>query len=256
LKKLQIPKSKYSTGNIYRLFTQLKFIVQLSIFLPTCKGCGNQLVFEEEDLLCKNCREEIANIRYHDGWLNICQHCGRTLDHQHERCGDCILQPPPYRKHRSYSRYRELLRDLILMYKYKGIERLKHLFVDYYMELFAEKINEDFDYIVPVPPDRGRKREFSPILEIAKILSRRLEIPLSSRNLIKIKQTLPQAGLTRAQRITNLDGAFKLKHPEKINGKKLLLIDDVYTTGTTIKKCARLLTKQNADVAALTLARS
>lgn len=142
------------------------------------------------------------------------------------------------------------------MYKYKGIERLKRLFVDYYLELFAEKINEDFDYIVPVPPDRGRKREFSPILEISKILSRRLGIPLSARNLIKIKQTLPQAGLTRAQRITNLEGAFKLKHPEKIKGKKLLLIDDVYTTGTTINTCAQLLTKQNAGVTALTLARS
>jgi ComF family protein len=142
------------------------------------------------------------------------------------------------------------------MYKYKGIEKLKRLFVDYYIELFHEKINENFDYIVPVPPDRGRKRELNPILEISKILSRRLGIPLSSGNLVKVKQTLPQAGLTRAQRITNLDGAFKLKHPDKIKGKKLLLIDDVYTTGTTINKCAQLLFKQKADVVALTLARS
>ena len=242
--------------NIYRWFKQLKRIVQLSIFLSTCKGCGNQLVFEGEDILCKDCREQIANIRYHDGWFNICQHCGRTLDHQYERCGECILHPPPYRKHRSYSRYQDLLRNLILMYKYSGIEKLKYLFVDYYIELFNEKINEAFDYIVPVPPDRCRKREFSPILEISKILSRRLGITLSSGNLIKVKQTPPQARLTRAQRITNLDGAFKLKHPEKIKGKKLLLIDDVYTTGTTINKCAQLLLKQEADVIVLTLARS
>jgi competence protein ComFC len=249
---------KQGTKTIPRWYKQLKRIVQLSIFLPTCKGCGNHLVFEDEDILCEDCREKIANIRYHDSWLNTCQHCGRTLDHQYERCGECILQSPPYRKHRSYSRYQDLLRHLILIYKYRGIEKLKCLFVDYYIELFAEKINEDFDYIVPVPPDRGRKRkrEFNPILEIAKILSRRLEIPLSSGNLIKIKQTLPQAGLTRAQRITNLDGAFKLKHPGKIKGKKLLLIDDVYTTGTTINKCAQLLIKQKADVVALTLARS
>lgn len=242
--------------NIYRWFKQLKRIVQLSIFHSTCKGCGNQLVFEGEDLLCKDCQEEIANVRYHDCRLNMCQHCGRTLDHQYERCGNCILQPPPYRKHRSYSRYQNLLRDLILMYKYKGIETLKRLFVDYYIELFSEEINEDFDYIVPIPPDRGRQREFNPILEISKILSRRLGIALSSNNLIKVKQTLPQAGLTRAQRITNLDGAFKLKHPEEIKEKKLLLIDDVYTTGTTINKCAHLLLKQKADVVVLTLARS
>ncbi len=247
---------KMERWNIYRCYQQLKRIVQLSIFLSTCKGCGNQLVFEGEDLLCKDCQEEIANIRYHDQWLNTCQHCGRTLDHQYERCGDCILQPPPYRKHRSYSRYQDLLRNLILAYKYKDIEKLKLLFVDYYIELFQEKINEDFDYIVPVPPDRGRKREYSPILKISKILSRRLGIPLSSGNLVKVKQTLPQAGLTRAQRITNLDGAFKLKHPDNIKNKKLLLIDDVYTTGTTINKCTQLLLKQKADVVALTLARS
>ena len=244
--------------NTREWFKQLKCIVKLSIFLPTCKGCGNHLVFEDEDLLCKDCRAEIANIRYHDSWLNICEHCGRILEHQYERCGECILRPPPYRKHRSYSRYQDLLRHLILIYKYKGIEKLKHLLVDYYIELFKGKINEDFDYIVPVPPDRGRKRkrEFNPILEIAKILSRRLGIPLLTGNLIKIKQTLPQAGLTRAQRIINLDGAFKLKHPGKIKGKKILLIDDVYTTGTTINECAQLLIKQKADVVALTLARS
>jgi ComF family protein len=253
---LKTKRLKQGTKNIYRWYQQLKRIVQLSIFLSTCKGCGNQLVFEGEDLLCQDCQEQIANIRYHDSWLNMCQHCGRTLDHQYERCGNCILQPPPYRKHRSYSRYQELLRDLILMYKYKGIEKLKYLFVDFYIELFDEKINEAFDYIVPVPPDRGRKREFSPILEISKIFSRRVGIPLSSGNLIKVKQTPPQAGLTRAQRITNLDGAFKLKHPGEIKGKKLLLIDDVYTTGTTINKCAQLLLKQEADVVVLTLARS
>jgi ComF family protein len=242
--------------NIYWWFKELKRIVQLSIFLSTCKGCGNQLVFEDEDLLCKDCQQEIANIRYHDCWLNMCQYCGKTLYHQHERCGNCILQSPPYRKHRSYSRYQGLLRDLILKYKYKGIEILKRLFVDYYIELFAKEINEEFDYIVPVPPDRGRKREFNPILEISKILSRRLGIALSSGNLIKVKQTLPQARLTRAQRITNLDGAFKLKHPEEIKEKKILLIDDVYTTGTTIIKCGQLLLKQKADLVALTLARS
>jgi len=258
MSELKVPKSKYGIRSILGWLKQLKHIVQLSIFLPTCKGCGNHLVYEDEDLLCKDCRAEIANIRYHDSWLNICQHCGRILDHQYERCGECILQSPPYRKHRSYSRYQDLLRQLILIYKYKGIEKLKRLFADYYIRLFAEKIDENFDYIVPVPPDRGRnrKREFNPILEIAKILSRRLEIPLLSGNLVKIKQTLPQAELTRAQRIINLEGAFKLTHPGKIKRKKILLIDDVYTTGTTINKCAQLLVKQEADVVALTLARS
>lgn len=242
--------------NIYQWLNRLKRIIQLSIFLSTCKGCENYLVFEDEDILCRDCHEQIAAIRYHDRWLNKCQHCGRPMDHLYERCGNCILQPPPYRKHRSYSRYRAPFKNLILKYKYGGSEKLKYLFVDYYIELFNEEIHEPFDYIIPVPPDKGRKRKFSPIQEISKVLSQRLEIPLAPGNLIKVKKTLPQARLKRTQRLTNLDGAFKLKHPAKLKEKKLLLIDDVYTTGTTIKKCVQLLTQQNADVVVLTLARS
>lgn len=214
------------------------------------------MVYEDENLLCRDCHEQIANIRYHDRLLNICQHCGRTMDHLYERCGNCILQPPSYRKHCSYSRYLDLFKDLILMYKYANIEKLKYLFADCYIELFNEKINEPFDFIIPVPPDKGRKREYVPNLEIAKIISRRLGIPLSFNNLIKVKKTPAQTKLTRAQRLTNLDGAFKLMHPEKITGKKLLLIDDVFTTGTTMNKCSQVLIKQKADVVALTLARS
>jgi ComF family protein len=178
------------------------------------------------------------------------------MDNDYDRCGECILNPPPFRKHVSYSRYQGLLKDLILLYKYSGVEKLKNLFVDYYIELVNDVINEDFDCIVPVPPDKSRKREFGPILEAAKILRQRLGIKLLPGHLVKIKETPPQAGLSKAKRIRNLDGAFKLEFPREIKGKKILLIDDVYTTGTTVSKCAQLLSKHAADVAAITLARS
>ncbi|MCP5107575.1 MAG: ComF family protein, partial [bacterium] len=98
--------------------------------------------------------------------------------------------------------------------------------------------------------------EFNPVLELAKILSRRFEIPLLGNHLVKHKKTLPQAGLSRSKRLTNLDGAFKLAVAPSLKGKKVILVDDVYTTGTTIKKCTELLNKQDAEVTALTLARS
>jgi competence protein ComFC len=231
-------------------------ILCLAIYNVTCKGCGVYLVLADEDLLCRDCREKIARVREYDRWRSKCTHCGRFLDHRYPLCGSCTLQPPLYRKHVSYSSYHDLLRELVLMYKYGGMERLKYLFADYYLELYKAEIDEPFDYIVPVPQDRGRKREFVPVLEIVKTLSRRLGIPPLTRHLLKVKKTLPQVGLTRAQRIKNLDGAFRLKHPQKIAGKKLLLIDDVYTTGTTIRQCVQLLVSQEADVVVLTLARS
>jgi len=207
----------------------------------------------EEDILCRVCKSEIT--LFNDP---VCRKCGRILSNPYDICGECILHSPPYRVHISYSRYRGLFKDLILLYKYGGIEKLKYLFADYYIELFNERVNEPFDYIVPVPPDKGRKREFAPILEAAKILSGKLGIQLLSGYLLKVKKTLPQAGLSKAKRMKNLDGAFKLKQPQeiKLTGKKVLMIDDVYTTGTTINKCAQLLSKQRADVVVLTLARS
>lgn len=188
---------------------------------------------------------------------NVCEHCGRPLGNISRRCGECLLNPPPFRKHISYGEYEEELKELILKFKYGNVEKLKHLLTDYYIRIFYKKIDESFDFIVPVPPDKGRKREFNPVLEIAKILSKQLEVKLLPLHLVKIKKTLPQAGLTRSQRLNNLNGAFKVTetHPS-IKGKKILLIDDVYTTGTTVKKCTELLTKEDADVVALTLARS
>jgi ComF family protein len=236
-----------------RWFKESFHIAQLSIFLSSCKGCGEPLVFSDEARVCV-CRECRAAIT-----LNRdprCRICGRIMGNDYDRCGECTLNPPPFRIHVSYSRYHGLLKDLILVYKYSGVEKLKNLFVDYYIELVNDVIDGDFDAIVPVPPDRSRKREFRPILEAAKILCRRLGIKLLSRHLVKIKETPPQAGLNKAKRTRNLDGAFKLKSPREIKGKKILLIDDVYTTGTTLGKCALLLSKHAADVAAMTLARS
>lgn len=227
--------------------------LQLSIFLSSCKGCGEPLVFSDEGrvCVCLECRATITLNRDPQ-----CRICGRIMDNNYDRCGECILNPPPFRKHVSYSRYQGLLKDLILLYKYNGVEKLKNLFVDHYIELVNDVINEDFDCIVPVPPDKSRKREFGPILEAAKILCQRLGITLLSGHLVKVKETPPQAGLSKAKRLRNLDGAFKLKFPREIKGKKVLLIDDVYTTGTTVSKCAQLLSKHAADVAAITLARS
>ncbi len=171
-------------------------------------------------------------------------------------CGECIVHPPAYRKHFSYSIYEGVLKDIILLFKYGEIKRLKRIITEYYVAAFTSRIAEGFDFLIPVPADKNRKREFHPITLIAGMLSRRLAIELMSNNLIKVKTTEPQAGLSRSKRLKNLAGAFALQYPGRLAGKKILLIDDVYTTGTTIKQCTKVLVKAKADVVALTLARS
>lgn len=222
-----------------------------SIFLCQCKLCGNSLVFEDEEIVCRECRDEVILID-----APLCRHCGRIVENRHRICGECIVCPPLYRKHISYSIYDGVLKDLILLFKYGGIKKLKRLLAEYYVELFNNRINEKFDFLIPVPPDKSRRREYNPLYEIAKILSKKLNITVLGDNLIKTKTTEPQAGLSRSKRIKNLDGAFTSRNPSVVEGKKILLIDDVYTTGTTIKKCTEILKKAKADVVTLTLARS
>ncbi len=237
---------------VYRYFRELVTITRLSVFVSQCKLCERDLVYEGEEIICRQCKAKISIFK-----TSVCDHCGKPLGNLSHQCGECLLNPPPFRTHISYGEYEEELKELILKFKYGNVEKLKHLLTDYYIEIFYKKIDEPFDFIIPVPPDKGRKREFNPVMEIAKILSKQLEVKLLPLHLVKIKKTLPQAGLTRSQRLNNLNGAFKLTgtHPS-IRGKKILLIDDVYTTGTTVKKCTELLAKEEADVVALTLARS
>lgn len=243
------------------IFRELPRAVRLSIFLCQCPLCGNDLVLEGEEAICRECREKISLQGVNAPVSPVCPVCSRPLGYESERCGECLTAPPLFRRHVSYGRYEEELRELILRYKYGGVEKLKHLLAGFYVEVYQRKIaiNESrgFDFIIPVPPDIGRKREFNPVSEIVKIFSKRLNIPLLAGYLVKVKKTLPQAGLTRSQRLINLNGAFRLKEPAlSIKGKRVLLADDVYTTGTTIKKCTELLIKAGADVVAMTLARS
>lgn len=226
-------------------------IFSLSLFYSRCRNCGNDLVYRHERVICEDCERTIEMNSQPN-----CSVCSRPMDQWHHLCGECLVHPPAFRKHVSFSIYDGLIRELILAYKYGGIEPLKFLFSKHYFQLFEEQVAESFDYIIPVPPDKGRKREFHPIHEVAKLLSKQLNIPFLGKCLVKVKKTQPQAGLSRAKRLVNLNGAFSIRQPDRVEHKKILLIDDIYTTGTTIKKCTELLVSLHADVVAMTLARS
>lgn len=233
------------------MIKELLSIVKVTVFQPRCKLCDNILVHRNEEIICNECKSKIKiNLE------PICEKCGKLLHIDGNLCGECLINPPIFRKHISYSIYEEEIKDLILLYKYLEIEKLKKLIASYYIELFYREVDEKFDLIIPVPSDDGRKREYDHILEVSKILSKELGIMLLPGNLKKIKKTLPQAGLSMKKRLNNLNGAFKLNDPVEVRNKKILLIDDVYTTGTTVKKCAGLMKRVKADVIVLTLARS
>ena len=226
-------------------------MVRVGLFLPSCRNCGLDLVLSEEIVICRNCREKIV-----PGAENQCGICGKFVAQGITSCGSCLLRPPPFRRHLSYAAYEGALRQIIILYKYKEIEPLKNFLSCLYLDMIKRELFSQFDAVVPVPADLQRRHGFQPVSSMGRILASRLGIDFMPRLLLKKKTTPPQVGLSQAQRKTNLDGAFCLAAGKKPSGLHILLIDDVTTTGTTIKKCARVLKNGGARVTALTLAQS
>jgi len=118
---------------------------------------------------------------------------------------------------------------------------------------------ESIDLLVPVPLHvrRLRERGFNQAYLLARRWTRQEGIALDGLNLHRHRRTQPQTTLSRADRQKNIRGAFALRHPERIQRQKILLVDDVYTTGATVNECARVLMDGGAEfVDVLTLARA
>jgi ComF family protein len=149
------------------------------------------------------------------------------------------------------------LQDAICLFKYGGkiplAGPLAHLMIDRLPPL------DGIDLIIPVPlhPERLREREFNQSLLLADRIGRYLDIPVSCTALTRIAPAPPQTTLSRKERLNNLRGAFAVSRPQTIIGKRILLIDDVFTTGTTVNVCAKTLRKAgSSDVSVLTLGRT
>jgi ComF family protein len=118
---------------------------------------------------------------------------------------------------------------------------------------------ESFDMVIPVPLhiDRLREREFNQSLLLADRIGHHFGLRVSCTALVRIRPSPQQTALRRKERLKNLRGVFTVPHPPSISGKRILLIDDVLTTGTTVNECAKALRKAgSSDVYVLTLGRT
>jgi ComF family protein len=156
--------------------------------------------------------------------------------------------------------YENVLMDVIHRFKYGGKislgERLGELMAKFTYPAFDLA---DYSLIMPVPlhPRRLRQRGFNQAVILAGGISRRFPIVLDFLSLKRIVFTEPQVGLGKDMRERNIRGAFSVADKGRIKGERIILVDDVYTTGSTVKECARILMKNKAEkVAVLTLARA
>jgi ComF family protein len=172
-----------------------------------------------------------------------------------------LRKRPLYSRHRSCSRYRGRLKDIILLYKYRHFRALGKDLARFAYDIFGQ--NEELWWgvqavlAVPLHPKRRKERGFNQAQIIAQELARLQEIEFIAHGLIKVKNVPPQTFLREEERINNVSGAFRVRNKGNMSGKVILLVDDVYTTGSTIQECSSMLRDAGIkEVRALTIAQA
>lgn len=164
-----------------------------------------------------------------------------------------------FNKHLYIFKYEGKMRNLIIDYKFNDKPYLKDLFVKIILknEKICRKIKK-YDIIVPVPIHKKRKNErgYNQSELIARKLAKNLNLKLVNDSLIKQKNTLPQSTLSKKQREENAKQVYKIQNKPKIENKKVILLDDIYTTGATTKECSKVLKQNGAkEILVLTIAK-
>jgi ComF family protein len=197
------------------------------IFPQLCQACGNNLVGGEE-LICTGCTYDLPYTNFHKQKDNVVarQLWGRI----------------------------DVAMAYVLLYFYKGgkVQNMMHQFKYRNMPLIGNKLGNlagaqliqsewqgKIDMIIPVPlhPQKLRARGYNQSAQFAHGLADQLKIPVEEDNLIRVKYTDTQTKKSRFSRYENMKEVFTISHPERFEGKHVLLVDDIITTGSTLEAC-------------------
>ena len=227
------------------------------VWPPKCLICDNSLE-NGIKFICDECEKNIVIFS-----PPFCFHCGKPLfysgGHSERLCALCKEEKDHFDRAFIVGSYEKSLRDAIHKFKYKkkaGLLKYFSVLMNDYIG--GNNVLDKVDLIIPVPLFLTKKRErgFNQSELLAKEISKNWHVPVSNKNLYRFRHTEPQYNLDYTQREKNIKGAFKLKDKNTIKGKRILLVDDVVTTGATVNECSRILKRDgNAkDVLILSLA--
>ncbi|BDV44737.1 amidophosphoribosyltransferase [Geotalea uraniireducens] len=228
------------------------------LFPPLCHVCKSFIPAAGPLHLCPACHRDVRFIS-----SPCCVTCGvpfateEGIDH---RCGACQTTPPPFTAARSAVLLAGPVQQLVHRFKYGHKVHLRRplaLLAGETLAPFVQTAGPELMVPVPLHPRRLRERGFNQAILVGEVLAATWGVPLLRDTLRRQRPTTPQVGLSAGERRENVCGAFTVAAPDRIAGKKILLVDDVYTTGSTLAECARELRRAGAaEVVAVTVART
>lgn len=204
---------------------------------PVCDG----IVMPKGRLICPECMKKLSFVKN-----PVCKKCGKEIiSDTMEFCLDCIRHKRTYEYGRALVNYNDIAGKSMAKIKYKN----KREYLDFYGEAMCVRYEKlirrmDAKVLVPVPvhPTRKRERGFNQAELLAEKIGDRLHIPVCPDMLVRNRKTMPQKGLDPSARLKNLEEAFSVGR--LFNGVEgVILVDDIYTTGSTIEACTRVLKK-------------
>ncbi|MCX8023396.1 MAG: ComF family protein [Syntrophorhabdaceae bacterium] len=209
-----------------------------SVYPVKCGGCG-----KSGGALCNDCIDSFQRIDENTS----CPICGRGMGIR-SVCGECIKDERGFIEGRYGFFYEKNLREAIHAFKFHGRKDVGRALTN----LLSEKIkglSSTVDLIIPIPVTEKRLKErgFNPSFIISQVISEIIKKPVLPTVLIKGKETLDQSRLDREERLRNIKGAFSVKDGERIKGKRVLIVDDLFTTGATAREASYTLKKRGID---------
>ena len=209
------------------------------IYPQVCGICGKQNM----NSLCNKCRIKLEKE------FNF-----QTDDYKWDTSKNFI-------EHNYFFEYGNIIRSQILALKFQEkpyIYQTITYFLKNMQKSFENLKKYDIIVIVPISKQRKKDRGYNQSELIAKEISKIIKVPIAQNILHKIKNTVPQSSLNKEQREINAKGVYKCANITKLQNKKILIIDDIYTTGNTVNECARILTEKGIkriDIGVLTIAK-
>lgn len=219
--------------------TILNFIYPRNIY---CIVCGDAIEKTQPYSICTSC---IKKIRFIDS--KACEKCGKPLDNTYlpSQCPDCKSTHHYYTKGFSCVEYNENIKEIVHKLKYKNGRYLAYHMAEMMIDKLQKQDVEDIDLIVPTPLNKRRKKKrgFNQAYLLAKYIGKVMDWKVNRKNLIKTKETQSQNQLSRNDRKNNLRDAFRVISKDIFKDKKILIVDDVYTTGSTMDACSKEILK-------------